>query len=93
MNNSQKILILIGLLALAIFLHVLFCDWNGDSWYEYFKLTNDLYLGPDREFLGKNKVASVFLGVLLPVLLIGLSGFLLLGWWNGFRRNDGAKDK
>lgn len=69
--------------AMAIFLHVLFCEWYDFRRVNCYFEMGDLRLGPDPILGEKAFLASAILGIVLPVALFGLAGFLYLGWDKG----------
>ncbi len=80
MIKSQRILIAIALPLLALILHITMCEWE---------LLNKGRFGNDLlAFWGRGlfvqrsstHVSAVVLGILVPLTLLAVDGYLILGW-------------
>ena len=91
MTKSQRILVLVGLILLAWSLNITFCEWifrvPGVPWepVEIIEYRHRIADGPDL-FTGLlaapdvSRPIAVFLGIIVPLTLLGFALFLVLGW-------------
>ncbi len=100
MLKSQRILLIGGLILIACSLHMTLCEWifrvRGVPWepVEIIEYRHRIPDGPDlfTGLLAAPNVShpvAVLVGVIVPLTLLGLVLFLVLGWRHGERLNRG----
>ncbi len=80
MIKSQRILIAIALPMLAFILHIISCDWEL---LEQGRFGSELLAFRGRGLFvqrSSTHLSAVVLGVLVPLTLLAIDGYLILGW-------------
>ena len=80
MIKSQRILIAIVLPMLAFILHITMCEWELLN---QGRFGNELLAFWGRGLFGQRSsthLSAVVLGVLVPLTLLAVDGYLILGW-------------